>query len=225
MSIKAIITGATGMVGKGVLFECLERPIIESVLIINRSSAGIFHPKLTEIIHKDFTDFTSVMNKLKDYDACFYCMGISSLGVKEDEYFRITYSMTEALAKLLFEINPGMVFNYVSGAGTDSSEKGNIKWARVKGKTENMIFDLGFKDAYAFRPGIIIPEKGVKSKTGWVNFMYALSKPVFPLLLKSKFVTSSSRMGKAMINSVLYPQELKVLENKDINMLAEKEIS
>lgn len=222
MSIKVIITGSTGMVGKGVLIECLDNPEMESVLIINRSSAGVSHPKLTEIIQKDFTDFSSLKIKLKGYNACFHCMGISSLGMKEEEYFRITYSMTEALAKLLYEINPGMVFNYVSGAGTDSSEKGNIKWARVKGKTENMIFDMGFKDAYAFRPGVIIPEKGVRSKTGWVNFMYTLSKPVFPLLLKSKFVTSSSKMGKAMINSVLYPQKLKVLENKDINSLAEK---
>lgn len=220
--MRVLITGATGMVGKGVLIECIESPEIDSVLIINRSSAGISHPKVTEIILKDFTDFTSVKNKLKGYDACFYCMGISSLGMKEDEYFRITYSMTEALAKLLYEINPGMVFDYVSGEGTDSTEKGKIMWARIKGKTENLIFNTGFKDAYAFRPGVIIPEKGVKSKTNWVNFMYALTKPIFPLMLRSKFVTSSSKMGKAMINSVLHPQGKKVLENRDINILAGK---
>ncbi|MEZ4689080.1 MAG: NAD-dependent epimerase/dehydratase family protein [Ignavibacteria bacterium] len=221
MSIKVIITGTTGMVGKGVLIECLESNRVDSVLIINRSSAGVTHPKLTEIIHEDFSDFNSIRENLKGYDACFHCMGISSLGMKEAEYFRITYSMTEALAKLLFEINPDSVFNYVSGAGTDSTEKGKIMWARVKGKTENMILNMGFKDAYIFRPGVIIPEKGVKSKTGWVNFMYALSKPFFPLMLRSKYVTSSSGMGKAMINSVLHPQELKVLENKDINRFAE----
>ena len=221
MSIKVIITGTTGMVGKGVLIECLESQEVDSVLIINRSSAGVSHPKLTEIIHKDFSDFNSIKEKLGGYDACFYCMGVSSLGMNEEEYFRITYTMTEALAKLLYDFNPGMVFNYVSGTGTDSSEQGKIMWARVKGKTENMIFKMGFKDAYAFRPGVIIPEKGVKSKTGWVNFMYALTKLLFPLMLKSKLVTSSSRMGKAMINSVLNPQELKVLENKDINLLAE----
>jgi len=220
MSIKVIITGTTGMVGKGVLIECLESQEVDSVLIINRSSAGVSHPKLTEIIHKDFSDLTSIKENLKGYDACFFCMGISSLGKNEEEYYRITYTMTEALAKLLYDINPGLVFYYVSGAGTDSSEQGKIMWARVKGKTENMIFGMGFKDAYAFRPGVIIPEKGVKSKTGWVNFLYVLTKPLFPLMLKSKYVTSSSRMGKAMINSVLHPQELKVLENKDINELA-----
>jgi nucleoside-diphosphate-sugar epimerase len=220
MKMKVIITGTTGMVGKGVLIECLESKEVESVLIINRSSADISHPKLTEIIHKDFSDLTSIKENLKGYDACFFCMGISSLGMGEEEYYRITYTMTEALGKLLYDINPGLVFNYVSGAGTDSSEKGKIMWARVKGKTENMIFCMGFKDAYAFRPGVIIPEKGVKSKTGWVNFLYALTKPLFPLMLKFKSITSSSRMGKAMINSVLHPQELKVLENKDINELA-----
>ncbi len=220
MSIKVIITGATGMVGKGVLIECLENNEVDSVLIINRSAAGVTHPKLNKLIHKDFSDFNSIKENLKGYDACFHNMGISSLGMNEEEYYRITYSMTEALAKLLYENNPELVFNYVSGAGTDSTEKGKIMWARVKGKTENMVLNMGFKDAYIFRPGVIIPEKGVKSKTGWVNFMYALTKPLFPLMINSKYVTSSSRMGRAMINSVLHPQELKVLENKDINILA-----
>ncbi len=220
MSIKVIITGATGMVGKGVLIECLENNEVDSVMIINRSAAGVTHPKLNELILKDFSDFNSIKENLKGYDACFHNMGISSLGMNEEEYYRITYSMTEALAKLLYENNPELVFNYVSGAGTDSTEKGKIMWARVKGKTENMVLNMGFKDAYIFRPGVIIPEKGVKSKTGWVNFMYALTKPLFPLMINSKYVTSSSRMGRAMINSVLHPQELKVLENKDINILA-----
>ncbi|HMQ69469.1 MAG TPA: NAD-dependent epimerase/dehydratase family protein [Ignavibacteria bacterium] len=218
--MKVIITGATGMVGKGVLIECLENNEVDSVLIINRSAAGVTHPKLNKLIHKDFSDFNSIKENLKGYDACFHNMGISSLGMNEEEYYRITYSMTEALAKLLYENNPELVFNYVSGAGTDSTEKGKIMWARVKGKTENMVLNMGFKDAYIFRPGVIIPEKGVKSKTGWVNFMYALTKPLFPLMINSKYVTSSSRMGRAMINSVLHPQELKVLENKDINILA-----
>ncbi|HMR40952.1 MAG TPA: NAD-dependent epimerase/dehydratase family protein [Ignavibacteria bacterium] len=218
--MKVIITGATGMVGKGVLIECLENNEVDSVMIINRSAAGVTHPKLNELILKDFSDFNSIKENLKGYDACFHNMGISSLGMNEEEYYRITYSMTEALAKLLYENNPELVFNYVSGAGTDSTEKGKIMWARVKGKTENMVLNMGFKDAYIFRPGVIIPEKGVKSKTGWVNFMYALTKPLFPLMINSKYVTSSSRMGRAMINSVLHPQELKVLENKDINILA-----
>lgn len=220
--MKAIITGSTGMVGKAVLLECLESNAVESVLVVNRHSIHMNHSKLTEIIHQDFLNIDHIKDDLKGYDACFYCMGISAVGLSEQKYSEVTYSMTENFAKTLHALNPNMVFNYVSGTGTDSSEKGRIMWARVKGKTENMIFNQGFKDAYAFRPGFILPEKGVKSRTKLYNFFYIISRPFFPLLRKSKSVTTSSKVGTAMIHSVLYPQSLKVLENQDINRLAER---
>ncbi len=208
------------MVGKAVLLECIESSNVDSILVINRRSINIDHPKLKEIIHKDFLDIDSIKENLKGYDACFYCMGISSVGLNEEKYTEITYSMTESFVKVLFELNPDMVFNFVSGTGTDSSENGKVMWARVKGKTENMVFKQGFKDAYAFRPGFILPEKGVRSRTRLYNFFYIITRPFFPLLRKSKFITLSSFVGLAMINSVLYPQELKILENPDINNLA-----
>ena len=208
------------MVGRGVLIECLESEHVESVLVINRESINLNHPKLKEIIHKDFNNLESIKNELKGFNACFYCMGISSIGKKEEEYYSITYQITKYFVNILWEQNPYMVFNYVSGSGTDSTEKGKVMWARVKGKTENMILNKGFKDAYAFRPGAIIPIKGVKSKTGWINTLYLILKPFYTLLIKMKYVTTSSMVGTAMINSILHPQKLKHLENTDINILA-----
>ncbi|MBR8537805.1 NAD-dependent epimerase/dehydratase family protein [Carboxylicivirga sediminis] len=159
--MKVIITGSTGMVGKGALLECLDSPVVNKILVINRSSVYIHHPKLEEIIHKDFSDLSAIKDRLASYDACFHCMGISALGLSEAQYTEITYTMTKELADTLYSLNPQMVFSYVSGAGTDSSEKGRVMWARVKGKTENMILNKGFKDAYAFRPCAILPEKGI----------------------------------------------------------------
>jgi len=218
--MKVIITGSTGMVGQGVLIECLESPSIEEVLVINRNSLQMQHPKLKEVIHKDFFDFNSIKEELKGYDACFHCMGISSVGMKEEEYHRFTYGITEELAKTLYNINPEMVFNYVSGEGTDSTEKGNLMWARVKGKTENMILNMGFKDAYMFRLQMIIPKKGIKSKTSWVNAFYFISRPFFGLLEKKKNNTTSVNVGQAMINSVLFGNDNKLLENEQVNKLA-----
>ncbi|MCT4637921.1 MAG: NAD-dependent epimerase/dehydratase family protein [Bacteroidales bacterium] len=218
--MKVIITGSSGMVGKAALLECISSPEVERVLVINRKSINISHPKLNEIVHNDFSDFSSIKNHLSGYNICFHCMGISALGLNEDKYSHITYTMTNALAETLLELNPNTVFNYVSGAGTDSSEKGKIMWARVKGKTENRILSIGFKDAYAFRPGIILPEKGIKSRTGWYNLFYTLTKPIFPLLKKSDSVITSSQLGKAMINIAVHPQELKHLENRDIKKIA-----
>lgn len=217
-----IVTGSTGMVGKGVLLECLEHPEIAGVLAINRSPLQLQHPKLKELILKDFMDIGRQKEILKGYDACFYCMGVSALGLSEAAYSAITYDVTKAFADVLLSLNPGMVFNYVSGTGTDSSEQGRSMWARVKGRTENMIFKKGFGDAYAFRPGIIIPEKGIRSKTGWYNAIYVIMQPFFPLFKRSKNITTTTKIGKAMINSVLFPQAEKYLENKDINNLALK---
>lgn len=221
---KVIITGSTGMVGKGVLLECLDHSEIEKVLIINRKSLEMQHPKLQEILLSDFLEIASIKDQLKAYDACFYCMGVSAIGMNEDAYHKITYSMTEAIAEVLYELNPNMVFNYVSGTGTDSTEQGNTMWARVKGKTENMVLNKGFKDAYAFRPGAILPEKGIKSSTGWYNAIYFIMRPFFPLMRKSKNRTSTTILGQAMINTLFHPQDLKHLENPDINVLGSYKI-
>ena len=218
--MKVIITGTTGMVGRGVLIECLESPNVQEVLVINRSSLQMQHPKLKEVIHKNFFDFKAIKDLLQGYDACFHCMGVSSIGMKEEEYHRFTYGITEALAKTLYTINPQMVFNYVSGEGTDSTEKGKLMWARVKGKTENMILNMGFKDAYMFRLQLIIPLKGIKSKTSWVNAFYFIARPFFGLLEKKKNNTTSVNVGLAMINSVLFGTDNKLLENEQVNKLA-----
>lgn len=220
--MKIIITGSTGMVGKGVLLECLEHPQVESILVVNRKPLELKHPKLNEVILKDFTQFESIQNILTDFDACFHCMGVSSAGKSEKDFYYYTYTMTESLINTLAEVNKEMVITYVSGMGTDSSEKGRIMWARVKGKTENMILNKGFKDAYAFRPGVIIPEKGVKSKTRLYQIIYDISRPLFPLLRKMNGVTTSSVLGQAMIKVVQESSENKFLENKDINKIGRR---
>ena len=218
---KVIITGSTGMIGKGVLYECLDHPRIEKVLVINRNTIGIEHPKLKEILLKDFSHLGKVQDQLIGYDACFYCMGVSVIGMNEERYTHITYTIGKLFADMLYKLNPSMVFNYVSGTGTDSTEKGRSMWARVKGKTENYVLNKGFKDAYAFRPGAIIPEKSIKSRTRWYNMLYFITRPLFPLLKKSKGITTTTKIGLAMINSLIHPSNLKHLENKEINQLAE----
>ncbi|MGN6292981.1 MAG: NAD-dependent epimerase/dehydratase family protein, partial [Chitinophagaceae bacterium] len=158
--MKVIITGTTGMVGEGVLHVCLQDPRIESVLIINRKTLGRTHPKLKEILHADFYDLSAIENDLRGYDACFFCLGVSSIGMKEPDYYKVTYTLTLHVANTLVRLNPGMSFSYISGAGTDSSEKGRSMWARVKGKTENDLMKLPFRQVFAFRPGFIKPIKG-----------------------------------------------------------------
>lgn len=218
--MKAIITGSTGMVGKGVLLECIDSNEVAEVLLINRNPVQITHPKIKEIIHQDFRNFDAIKDKLKGYDACFHCMGVSSAGMSEEKFNELTYTISEALASTLYSINPNMVFNYVSGTGTDSTEKGNTMWARVKGKTENMILNMGFKDAYMFRPGAIIPERGVKSKTKLYNLLYVITRPFFPILKRMESITTTVKLGRAMINLCSHPQQLKHLEGKDINRIA-----
>jgi len=198
---KVIITGATGMVGKGILLECLDNEAIDEVLIIGRNSIGIKHPKLKELIHKDFSDFSDVKDQLKNYDACFFSLGISAAGLNEEQYTRITYTFTLSLARTLFELKPKMTFNYVSGQGTDSTEKGRMMWARVKGKTENDLLNMGFKGAYMFRPGMIIPHKGIKSRTKSYQFMYDYFMWLVKLIkaVSPNSVVSTSQIGLAMI--------------------------
>lgn len=222
MKIRAIITGTTGMVGKGVLLECLEHPQVETILVVNRKKLGLTHPKLKEVLHSDFYNLEPIRKELTDYNACFFCLGTTSLGKNEDEFSKITFDLTHHFAQIVSQQNKEMVFNYVSGTGTDTSEKGSVMWARVKGKTENTILSMPFKDAYMFRAGMILPEKGVKSSTGWYNMIYVIFRPLFPLFKKSDNVTTSVRLGLAMINSVLYGFDNKFLENRDINELAKR---
>ena len=220
--MKVIITGATGMIGKGVLLECIDDSRVDQILVINRHPIEIKHPKIKEILHQDFKEFNSIKNELKGYDACFHCMGVSSVGMNEEKYTELTYSISLALATTLHNANPSMMITYVSGVGTDSTENGKTMWARVKGKTENSLLNMGFKDAYMFRPGAILPERGIQSKTKLYNIMYIIARPFFPLLKRMKSVTTTTKMGKAMINLYDHPQELKHLEGADINAIADK---
>jgi len=221
---KVIITGATGMVGKGVMLECLDHKDISEVLLIGRNTVGMEHSKLKELIKKDFSDFSNVKDQLSGYDACFFCLGISAAGLKEEEYKRITYDFTLALAKTLLESNSNMIFNYVSGQGTDSSEKGRMMWARVKGKTENDLLNLTFKDAYMFRPGAIIPLRGIISRTKSYQFIYDYFMWLVKLIkaLAPNSVVNTTQIGLAMINSMEKGYDNKVLTPQDIILLSEK---
>lgn len=220
MKIKAIITGATGMVGQGVLRECIHNPEVESVLVLTRSPTGIQHEKLRELVRSDFYDWSDVQPLLKGYNACLFCLGTSAVGMSEKQYTHITYSLTILLAAALRDANPDMAFVYVSGMGTDSSEQGRSMWARVKGKTENAILQMGFRDAYAFRPGIIIPEHGIRSRTPLYSLMYTVLRPFYPLLKTLDSVTTTTRLAQAMLRVVTHGTPDKHLENKAINHLA-----
>jgi hypothetical protein len=220
MKIHAIITGSTGMVGEGVLHECLLHPDVEKVLMINRRSAGIKHPKLTEIIHADFFDLPPIQSQLQGYNACFFCLGVSAIGMKEEDYHRQTYQLTLTMAGMLVKLNPDMIFCYVSGAGTDSTEKGRAMWARVKGETENHLMKLPFKKAYMFRPGFIQPTKGLKNTLKWYKYVTWL----FPVLvtLFPQYVSTLRQIGLAMINAARKGYEKQVLEVKDIVALSRR---
>ena len=216
-----IFFGATGMVGQGVLRECLLDPDVERVLSIVRAPTGRREPKLRELVHDDFFDFSAIKNELAGYDACFFCLGVSSAGMKEADYRRVTYDITLAAARVLAVQNPGMTFVYVSGTGTDSSEKGRTMWARVKGKTENDLLRLPFKAAYMFRPGVIIPLHGVKSKTTFVRVFYTVLGPVLPMLyaLFPKYVTTTEKVGRAMLSVAKRGAPKSMLETSDINKI------
>ena len=219
MKIKAIITGTTGMVGEGVMHECLNHPDVEEVLIINRRKSGFQHPKLKEIIHNNFYDFSDIKIDLIGCNACFFCLGTTSVGKKEDEYTKITFDITKALADILIHLNPDLTFCYISGAGTDSTEKGRTMWARVKGRTENYILNLGFRQAFAFRPGIIIPTKGLQNTLSfykYLSFLLPIVKSFFP-----KYICSLKEIGIAMINTVNKGYDKNVLEVRDIKKLAD----
>lgn len=222
--MKVIITGATGMVGKGVLLECLEDEQVESVLSIGRSPLTETHSKLQHIQHNDFFNFEALENEIKGYDACFLCMGVSSAGMSETEYTKITFDSTVSLAKQLLVANSNMICVYVSGAGTDSSEKRRSMWARVKGRTENTLVKLGFSKAYMFRPGAIIPLKGIESRTKLYQFIYDYFMWLvkFVKFISPKSVVSTEQIGQAMIEIVKSEYKKQIVDPADIIELADR---
>jgi uncharacterized protein YbjT (DUF2867 family) len=221
--MNVLIFGATGMVGQGVLRECLRDPGVERVVAVGRSSAGIAgaETKFREVLLPDLMYVSSAEKDLSGFDACFFCLGVSSLGLSEDAYTRITHDLTLAAASTLARLNPGMTFIYVSGTGTDATEKGRSMWARVKGRTENELRRLPFRAVYLFRPAAIVPLHGVRSKTRWYRVLYALLAPLFPAM-KSLFpnaVTTTEQVGRAMLAVARNGYPTPVLETRDINSL------
>ena len=219
MAIKAIITGATGMVGEGVLGACLNSPDVEAVLIINRKPSGFSHPKLKEIVHNDFFNLAPVANQLSGYNACYFCLGVSVVGMKEKDYDHTTYDLTLNFAKTLLEKNPSMTFCYVSGSGTDSTEKGKTMWARIKGKTENDLMKLPFNNVYAFRPGIMIPAKGAKNIVRFYR-VFALLMPLLKLIIPNQLLKLHD-VGNAMIYLTQHDYEKNHIEISDIRKITE----
>ncbi|GJM28495.1 MAG: epimerase [Cyclobacteriaceae bacterium] len=220
MNYKVLITGSTGMVGKGVLYECMDHPAISGILLLNRRAVGIDHPKITELILEQFDDFSQLPAEFLQVDACFFCMGISALGKSEQEYTRITHDITLNLARKLSGENPEMLFCYVSGQGTNANSK--TMWARVKGVTEQELQQLPFKKVVLFRPGFIQPRRGIRSATGWYNLIYKISTPFYPLLkrLSGNAITNTTNVGLAMINCLLVENHPMLLDNREINRLA-----
>ena len=215
--LRVIVTGATGMVGEGVLHVCLQHKAVEQVLVVGRKSCCTQHPKLKEIIHQDFFDLSSIESQLSNYNACYFCLGVSSLGMKEEEYYRLTYTLTMHFAQTVSKINNDMTFCYISGSGTDSSENGKLMWARVKGKTENDLLKLPFKKAYNFRPAIIKPTKGLKNTLSFYKYLGWL----LPLikLISPKYICSLKEIGQAMIVVSLNGYNKQILEVEDIILL------
>ena len=219
--LKVIITGATGMVGEGVLYECLNHTDVEKVLVITRNPCGYSHPKLTEIVHGDFSDISSLSDRLKGYNACYFCLGVTSLGKNEAEYTNLTYTLTVNFAAILAKLNPDMTFCYISGAGTDSSGKGRTMWARVKGKTENDLMKLPFKQVYNFHPAGIItflplkPSQTFYKTYKYIGWLLSIMKVITP-----NYIVTLKVLATAMIHSSLTGYSKNILEVKDIKLLA-----
>jgi uncharacterized protein YbjT (DUF2867 family) len=209
------------MVGQGVLHECLLDPEAESILTLGRNATGQQHEKLREIVLLDLSDLSAIEDRLSGYDACFFCLGVSAVGMNEEAYRRVTYDLTISVARTLTKLNPTMTFIYVSGASTDSTERGRMMWARVKGKTENELLQMPFKATYMFRPGYIQPLHGIRTKTKWYRVIYAMMGPLYPVwkLLFPKYVTTTECVGRAMLNVAKQGAPKSVLENQDINSI------
>ncbi len=220
--MKVVVFGATGMVGQGVLRECVAAPDVEAVLVVSRRSLGAVSPKVTELVRPDLFDLAPAADRLTGYDACFFCLGVSSAGRSESEYRRVTYDLTVSAARLLATRNPQMVFAYVSGAGTDSSEHGRSMWARVKGQTENELLRLPFRAAYMFRPGVIRAMHGERSGTAGYRWAYTVLLPILLLVaaVAPRSVTTTENIGRAMLNAVRRGAESRLLSTRQINGLA-----
>ncbi len=220
--MKVIVTGASGMIGKGVLLECLDHKDTTGVLSIGRRKLELDHPKLKQLVHADFSEFESVAHELKGYDACYHCMGVSSAGMNEADYTKMTHTYSMALAKVLVKLNPQMTMTYVSGVGTDSTENGRTMWARVKGKTENDIIGLGFNQAFAFRPGAIIPLRGIEPSSKLYRFLINNLTWLIHLIKKMapNSVVNTTQIGLAMINVTKNGYGHKIIFPKDILILA-----
>ena len=225
--MKVVIFGATGMVGKGVLLECLDEARVEQVLLVSRQQSDVKHPKIRELVHKDFFDFATIQPHFSSLDGCFFCLGVSSVGMSEQEYYHLTYDLTLAAATSLAAATAGrLTFCYVSGEGTDSSERGRRAWARIKGKTENALLRLPFKAAYMFRPAYIQPLRGIRSKTRWYQLAYDVVGSLYPLLrrLFPRYVTTTVAMGRAMIEVAAAGSSKTILASDDINRLAARPV-
>jgi uncharacterized protein YbjT (DUF2867 family) len=222
--MNVLIFGATGMVGHGVLRECLLDPGVDRVLVVGRHATGVRDPKVRDVVHGDLWNFAAIESELTGFDACFFCLGVSALGMKEADYERVTYGITMAAAGTLARLNPQMTFIYVSGAGTDSSERGRMMWARVKGRTENAIFRLPFKAAFAFRPGAIQPVHGVQSRTAWYRVMYSVTGPLLPVFrrLMPGAILTTEEVGRAMLIVARHGAPKPVLEARDIDAIARR---
>jgi uncharacterized protein YbjT (DUF2867 family) len=219
--MKILLFGATGMIGQGVLRECLRDPQVAEVVALVRKPSGQMHAKLREIVHGDFFDYGPIERELAGFDACFFCLGVSAAGLGEADYNRLTHDLTLAAAETLARLHPAMTFSYVSGAGTDSTERGRTMWARVKGRTENDLRRLPFRAVHLFRPGLIQPLHGIRSRTGWYRLIYGVLRPVFPILriLAPDGFTTTERLGRAMIRAASEGAPQAVLETRDINRL------
>ncbi|MGO9895894.1 MAG: epimerase [Bryobacteraceae bacterium] len=221
--MNVLIFGASGMVGQGVLRECLLDPDVQRVVTIGRTPAGAQHPKLREIVHPDLWHYDSVGNDLAGFDACFFCLGVSSAGMAEADYERVTYGIALAAAEVLSRLNPKLTFVYVSGAGTDSSERGRAMWARAKGKTENALVRLPFQAAYMFRPGVIQPLDGIRSKTASYRIVYAVARPLLPVVRWAfpNYVLTTAQIGRAMLVVARTGAPKRILESKDIRAISQ----
>ena len=222
--MDVLITGSTGMVGKSVLNECINDNRIGKIYLINSAPVNLKSSKISEFILDDFLKIRELKNTISNCDACFHCMGITSFGQNFNYYYKVTFEMTKELTDLVYEINPNTVMTYVSGEGTSKNENSKIPWANVKGKAENHILNKGLKDAYMIRLGLLIPQNGIKAKTKLYNLFYTLMTPLYPLMKLLPTITTSSKLGLAMINCLYFPLNDKYLDNKKINRLSKMHI-